>query len=315
MHRIERQLDIILTLIDGSTHTIEELCKTFKMTQRNLYYTFQKMRDYGFYVKKERKGFYLDFNSPFFRQVAHNINFSNDEAIYIYKIMETVKPSNRYTESICNKLHRAYDLGLITDKKRQERTARNTSRLLEAINRKRVVVLKKYSSPHSNTQSDRTIEPFTFMSELGAVRGYELATHQNKTFKLSRAKSVEIIEDIIWNHEYMNKPIFTDLFLFSGEERHHIRIRMGRLSSNLLLEEYPHSAAFLTPDGPDHWLLETDVTSYVGIGRFLIGLADDIEILEDDGLRKYLRERLEILREKIGEPNPAPLKDDPTPAP
>ena len=68
-----------------------------------------------------------------------------------------------------------------------------------------------------------------------------------------------------------------------------MKLRLGMLSYNLLREEYPASIEFLTPDGDRHWIFETDVANYAGIGRFVIGLASDIEVLQDEGLRQHLR--------------------------
>ena len=74
-----------------------------------------------------------------------------------------------------------------------------------------------------------------------------------------------------------------------------MKLRLGRLSHDLLLEEYPLSARSITPDGDDRWIFETDVVSYVGIGRFVIGLSDDIDVLSDDGLKDYLKSKADSL--------------------
>ena len=122
------------------------------------------------------------------------------------------------------------------------------------------------------------------------MRCYELASGMNKTFKLARIGSVEVY-DAPWIHSDKHKRVFTDMFGFTGEERYRIRLRMGQLSYNLMLEEYPISSTFFMPEDDYHWLLETDVMSYLGIGRFILGLYDDIEVLGDDGLLRYIEEK------------------------
>ena len=94
----------------------------------------------------------------------------------------------------------------------------------------------------------------------------------------------------------MHKPVFTDLFLFSGEERHHVSLHLGQLAHNLLVEEYPQAERHISEAGPHRWLFEADVASYMGIGRFILGLAEDIEIVGDEGLRQYLQERVSRMR-------------------
>ena len=81
------------------------------------------------------------------------------------------------------------------------------------------------------------------------------------------------------------------MFGFSGEQCYTIRLRMGQLSYNLMLEEYPISSAFFTPEDDYHWILETDVMSYLGIGRFILGLYDDIDVLGDEGLKAYIAQK------------------------
>lgn len=290
--RFERQLDVILTMIDGRNHTSAELSALLGTTLRNLYYFFDQLRQCGFRVVREGRHYYLDPHSDFFRQVASGVTFSDDEAAYLYKLVDAVKSRNKYTEAVSNKLLRFYDIAYMADRHRQSQMVQNVSRLYDAMERKRVVILRNYSSPHSKTVSDRFVEPFMFMNDQSDLRCYELSSRMNKTFKLARIEEVRIVEDISWSHEYMHKPVFTDLFLFSGEERHHVTLRLGQLARNLLCEEYPQAERLIREDQPHQWIFDADVASYMGIGRFILGLAEDIEILADDGLRQYLRQRV-----------------------
>lgn len=291
-NRFAKQLDLLLTMIDGSSHTSAELCEVLGTTRRNLYYYLDFLREYGFWVIKEGTRYYLDMRSPFFQTISRSVSFTDDEAGYLYKLIDAVQQGNVHTESIRNKLRRFYDIRIFTDKRLSNRHLQNINLLHDAMQRKRSVILKDYSSPHSHTVSDRFVEPFLLLNGGSDVRCYELSSHMNKTFKLSRVGEVRIVEDVMWSHEYMHKQVFTDLFLFSGEERHHVTLRLGQLAHNLILEEYPQSSRSLTPDDDSHWIFETDVVSYMGIGRFILGLAEDIEVIGDDGLRDYLRQRL-----------------------
>lgn len=295
--RFGKELDLILQLVDGNEHTAEELCETLGTTRRNLYYYFEFLRDYGFTLVRRNSSYHLAADSPFFQHIAQNVTFSNEEAALLYKLVEASRQQNKYSESVRQKLRRFYDLEVFANKRLHDRMVQNVNRLYEAMERKRVVVLKKYASPHSGTVSDRAVEPFLFMNDKSDIRCYELASHTNKTFKISRLEGVEIMEDLVWSHEYMHREVFTDMFLFSGEERLHVKLRLGLLARNLLREEYPQSAKMMVaePDG-QHWTFSTDVASYVGISRFILGLSEDIEVLEGEGLRQYLREKVAQMR-------------------
>lgn len=291
--RFGKELDLILQLADEGEHTAEELCTTLGTTRRNLYYYFEFLREYGFTLVRRGRSYHLDPRSPFFQRIAQCVAFSDDEAALLYKLVEATQQPNKYTEAVRQKLRRFYDLQVFTDKQHHDRMVRNVNKLYDAMDRKRVVMLKNYSSPHSGTVGDRMVEPFLFMNDQSDIRCYELSSRTNKTFKLSRIESVEIAEDVMWSHEYMHKQVFTDMFLFSGEERLPVKLRLGLLAHNLLCEEYPQSVRMMTPDADgQHWIFATDVASYVGISRFILGLTEDIEVLESDALRQYLRDKV-----------------------
>ena len=99
---------------------------------------------------------------------------------------------------------------------------------------------------------------------------------------------MEVLEDF-WDHitEHHTEPV--DIFRMPGRNRTHVTLKLGTMSKNLLLEEYPLAEKQLRQqDGG--WILETDVFSMKGVGRFVIGLADDIEVLDSPELAAYIKE-------------------------
>ena len=137
--------------------------------------------------------------------------------------------------------------------------------------------------------SDRIVEPYLFLNANNEVRCFELSSKMNKTFKISRMESVEPL-DLLWANKESHTPFFTDLFHFSGEQRMKVTLLMGKLATSLLLEEFPSSEIHLKemPDGRHR--LETEVCSCKGVGRFVMGLADDIEVVDSPELTAYLKE-------------------------
>ena len=75
----------------------------------------------------------------------------------------------------------------------------------------------------------------------------------------------------------------------AGREEFRVRLRLSMKAKNLLTEEYPLAERDLTPDG-DGWILDTGICAVAGVGRFVSGLAGEVEILEGEPLRAYLRE-------------------------
>ena len=66
----------------------------------------------------------------------------------------------------------------------------------------------------------------------------------------------------------------------------------------MLVEEYPMGEKYLFPIENDqyHFILNIKICGYEGVGRFVMGLLDDIEIIEGDGLKEFLRERMSLAR-------------------
>lgn len=194
------------------------------------------------------------------------------------------------------KLSRAYGLADITNPEVRKTVNRNLSALKNAIAARRVVRLCSYSSPHSSTVSDRLVEPFLLMDNGQEVRCHDLGSHTNKTFKVARMKDVEMM-DVEWMYEKEHKQVYTDVFMFSGEERRRVELRLGQLSHNLLVEEYPASEDCITDDG-GHWIFAADVVSFHAVGRFVLGLYDDISILGSDEFKAYVNERISRMRSR-----------------
>ncbi|MBQ1978363.1 MAG: transcriptional regulator, partial [Alistipes sp.] len=66
-------------------------------------------------------------------------------------------------------------------------------------------------------------------------------------------------------------------------------LELGLLSYNLLIEEYPLAERDLKQLSEGRWMLDTEVAGMAGVGRFVVGLLDDIRIIESEPLKAYLK--------------------------
>lgn len=48
-------------------------------------------------------------------------------------------------------------------------------------------------------------------------------------------------------------------------------------------------------------IFEADLVNYKGIGRFILGLFDHIEILSDDGLKAYIKDSVQAMSQTVAE--------------
>jgi predicted DNA-binding transcriptional regulator YafY len=134
---------------------------------------------------------------------------------------------------------------------------------------------------------DRLVEPFAFTTNYVQVWCFDTDSKSCKLFKLARIDSVEVTNDE-WQYESEHKKGTIDIFRMNGEERHRIRLSLGLLSRNLLIEEYPLAEQYLSQIDNERWMLDTEVASYAGVARFVVGLMDDIRIIDTPELEQYL---------------------------
>jgi len=296
--KLEKELYLLELLTENRSYTIKQLCDKLGMSRRNFYYYVEFFRDSGFKIYKHGDFYCIDRTSPFFGRITERISLNEEEAVLIRRLLDKTGKNNALVTNLKKKLERFYDFDILTNDELREQTVQNISVIYEAIKFKRQVMLRGYISPHSRTTKDRLVEPFLLMNGNNEVRCYEPLSQMNKTFKMSRAGSVELL-DTQWVYEKKHRDMFTDIFMFSGEERMPVTLILGELSYNLLREEYPHAEKFIRENGDGRYRLEMDVCSYTGIGRFVLGLFEDIEVVGNDTFKRYLAEKAEKLRNKI----------------
>lgn len=297
LEKFARQLKLMLLLTQNRLLSIEEICNRVGMSRRSVYRYIDAFKSMGFVVKKEGTRYRLDHSSPFFSEIVTGIQFTEAEGVALSQILNSVYNNSAEVRALREKLSNLYNPDILSRHGVDSTLAQNISRIFQAIKEERVVLLRDYNSPSSGQVSNRIVEPYLFINENAEVRCYELSTKMNKTFKVSRCADVELL-DLLWSHKEEHMPFYSDLFGFTGDTRLPVSILLGQLSTSVLLEEYPDAQRqmSLQPDGRQ--LLKTEVCSYVGIARFVLGLYDDIEVVDSPEFKNYLDERIQRILEK-----------------
>lgn len=292
--KLERELNLLLMLTENHNWTVDDVCKKLDISRRNFYYYLEFFRLAGFKVDHKKPYYRVRKDSPFFKKLDEIVHFTEDEAITLRRILDKTGDQSIQVQRLRQKLDRLYDLEILDSVELQEQLAHRITTLYEAIKSEVCVTIKNYTSPHSNTVSDRVVEPFLLMNGNREVRCYELSSGMNKTFKLSRMQDVELM-DIVWEHRDKHRQMFTDVFMFSGEQQWMVTLLMGRLAVSVLREEYPKAERYIEEQEEGHWRVELPVCSFIGIGRFVIGLFEDIQVIECDEFKDFLKEKINKL--------------------
>jgi hypothetical protein len=189
--------------------------------------------------------------------------------------------------NLYKKLSAIYDIAGIEKYTDNKQVAFNIQLLEEAISERKQVRLKNYASSNSGVH-DVVVEPFDFTGEYIDVWAYDTQKKDNRIYKIARIGSVEILPDG-WEHEDEHKKPFMDVFRMNGHTLTPIKLEMTLRAKNLLVEEFPLAEFDLT-ESDGKWILETQVTHMEGVGRFVIGLAKEIRIIDSPALSDYVHE-------------------------
>ena len=166
------------------------------------------------------------------------------------------------------------------------------SRLQHAWTQKKCVILHDYASSHGGKVSDRMVEAYEVRPEDGLVMCYDRKKFEVRVFNINRIGYVEILENEPWKYLASHKKIDVDVFHMTGDTSFHVSLQIDMMAKNLLIEEYPTSKNYITPHKGDAniWYFDTNVNKLEGVGRFYIGLANRIKILDAPELEAYIKE-------------------------
>lgn len=297
---LKKELELLLILTQNRQYTPDEICQEMGISRRSLYYYLEFFREAGFTVDKAGRYYYISRESEFFSLLFDRLQLNGEEVSFIRKLIEGQEIKTIKMIKLLKKLDGFYDFRQLDSADVQKHVSRTYTRLNFAIKNHRMVRIVNYSSNNSRSVSDRLVEPFLFLNNDNDVRCYELASGKNKTFHLSRMESVEVLNDE-WHYENKHRKIFHDMFMFSGEEHYKVELILGQMAHNLMLEEYPMSAPCMVKREDGRWTFRTEICSYLGIGRFILGLYDDVEVVSDKGLRDYINEKIASWARRIKE--------------
>lgn len=295
--KIERLLRLMMMLTANNRYSVEELADRLETSPRTIYRYIDTFKEAGFLITKKGECFRIDKKSKYFKDISQLVHFTEEEAYILNSAIESIDPTNVIKQNLKAKLASVYDFKMLAECVVKGENARNVNSLIEAIENRKQVVLKDYTSGHSKKVSDRLIEPLSFTTNYIQVWGYEVSSGKNKLFKLSRIGSVEVLEDD-WAFENEHSVGMMDIFRITSFEQIPIKLKLGLMASSLLVEEYPLAEKYLSPapDDSNSHILDIKVCGYEGVGRFVLGLLDDIEILQGDGLKEFLRERMKMAK-------------------
>ncbi|MBO4455648.1 MAG: WYL domain-containing protein [Bacteroidales bacterium] len=285
--KIERMLRLMQLLSGNRYYSIDELAETLELSRRSIFRYFDTFKSAGFVVQHIGGGRYrmTTYNKEY-TDISQLVYFSEEEAIVVSHLIENLDATNALKAGLRQKLAAVYDSTSISDYIDNKGKSEIVETLANAVKAKRQVALKDYSSAHSGKTKDYVVEPYKFTRGFVDIIAYDTAAGINKVFKISRIDTVKILSEG-WQSEDRHEEKIIDSFRMSGSPVEHVRLKLSLMAKNLLTEEFPVTGAEVYQQKRS-WFWEGDVNSLEGIGRFVLGLSDEITVEEGPLLKAWL---------------------------
>lgn len=293
--RIVRLLKLMQLLCSNVDYTIEELSDKLKISKRSIFRYLDSLRLAGFAVIKKGRNVHKLLEMPVNKiPLSKLIHITDEEAHILHNLLGSLTCDSQVIINLEEKLSALFKATSITEIIGNRVAAENIMILREAIDDRKQVKLVRYESGNTMTISDRIVEPIRFSTNYTDIYAYEVTSGIIKTFKILRIGEVEILNRY-WEFEKDHCDIDVDCFRMAGKQNIPVTLKMSLKAKNLLIEEYPLSSQHLSFE-KDCWWLRTTVKDLSGVGRFYLGLSDQIQIVEspelEDHIRNHIRKNL-----------------------
>jgi predicted DNA-binding transcriptional regulator YafY len=291
--KFQRMLEILMMISGSYGYSVEEIADKYKISQRTAYRYLTTFQNAGFLLDKKNGYFKIDKTSSQYKDLSKLIHFSEEEAHILSKAIHLIDDENNFKHELYEKLYHLFDSDKAVNKIVRKEKSENVIQLKGAINNKQQVILKGYRSSNSDNVRDRLIEPFAFTSNYLYVWCYDVEDKSSKTFKIARIKEVKVT-DKKWKNEPKHKKHETDVFRISGDTKISVKFKLSLLAYNLLIEEYPLSEKYLKKQNDSNYIFDGWVCDFKGIGRFILGLPGEVEVIKPKELKVYLSQKIKL---------------------
>lgn len=281
----------LIGLLKAGGRTVAQLASQLDATERTIYRYFKLLEEIGFIID-------ADFNGRYF---IHREEIETSEDLFTLDEVSTLRQviqnsGSPLQENLLRKLAFHSESRDLPKQFLKLRVAKLFRGLNEAIESKKQVILKNYHSANSQMIADRLIEPFRFGEGFQSVQALDVKDKQCKYFKLERIGEV-VITKKSFKFEKLHERMNNDIFGISGRKETWVNLRLSLRAYVLMREEFPLAAPYLDKEKSEDsktFIFHGPVLNFKGIGRFVMGLADEVTILGPLEFKAYIKEKLRL---------------------
>lgn len=296
--KFRQMLELLLMLNNKFGRNRQALAAHFNCSVRTINRYINTFKEVGFVIENKEGYLRIDKELSDYKDLSELLHFSEDESLILTKAIESINADSELKEQLKKKLYALYNFDRVATPVVKKHNHEIVKKLIQAISEKHQVELIQYRSANSQNITNRIIEPFDFTQNYTSVWAYEAESDTCKTFKINRISNVRILPDEYFFAE-KHKKSNLDVFRMNGKDDIRVKLNLSLKAYNLLIEEYPRSELFTHKLHDNLFVFETTVFSLYGIGRFVLGLPNDIEIIYPQTLKNYVAEEMHKALTKV----------------
>lgn len=287
-HRLFR---LILFLSNSYPKTKEDCISFLRIGDTAFYSYCNDLKETGFDLHQKDGKYWIDYPDQDFHVLRNVLHFSEEETYLLSRSIDLIEEKQVCATRLKQKLAAFLNQDKTIETYIQKEKSAIVQSLRKAQQLKKQILLINYASGNSQTMKNRMVEPFEFKDDFNLVWAFDIELKQNRQFKICRIEDVQ--ETLLpWEYERSHRSKPVDIFRNTGDLNKQVEFSLNLKAKNLLIEEYPLSERFLTKISNNQFLLKAPIAKYEGPGRFVLGLAEDIQLQGDEGFRHYLKTKI-----------------------
>lgn len=281
--RLERMLKLIV-LLKYKRYTKEKLAlilnKSVKQTSRDL-----KSLERFYDMDEDEYGRHFIFSER--DENGLLVSLTNEEMAYLANLVGDNQHCLR--EGLLAKL----DKNMHLDIDARTKFGRMVNAIKRAIKNKKQITLDGYQGAKDQLPKTVNVEPIGIW-DLKYLVAYDPNDIKSKFYSLDRIHFDILILDEEWKYQDKHDQIVPDVFGWRTGIAERVRIALSNSAGMLLKEEFPRSRQFVNSqhDTKYPFIFDAYITGLQGAARFVMGLLDEVKILEGDKLKKFIDEKL-----------------------
>jgi len=288
--KLLRLFQIIAVLRSGHW-TIRQLADRFDTSERTIYRYLNLLEEVDFLIEKDFENRYFIITSD---DDPMQAQFSVEETRLLKKLILAGTNANPLKNLLLKKLSLNSEIDSMPRLFVKARLGKFVDQLAESIKNKNQVILKNYHSANSNEIRDRLVEPIQFGDNYQSIISLDTQDKICKQFKLDRIGEVIEIKKK-FQFEELHQKNQADIFGMTGDSNAWITLHLSLRAYLLLREEFPLSIPYIekTEDG---YQFHGPVSNFEGVSRFILGLLDEIRIINPKGLKDFVLNKIQLQR-------------------